>query len=529
MRTTDPYQATRPFNVESAPFDFASQGRDIGELLGNAEQRKTRRWEAPNYSFRESPEFKLDIDPITQQVRQFKQGAAEDDPIFGLLGSGLESSGEDPVDWSINTVKNWTKGKSPARVMGSIASSLPVEEVKAGLLGAKGLAGGVASLGAIVPTSGYRRDILKLGDLANRRFQLDTPDLEKRMKLLEAAAPEGTVTAFTNRLASPTGHKELEEILDLADVQAPEADITDEMARRMAVFGNSRAPARRGSFPGLAPVETPRPTGQTHQTREEIAGGPIVDYGRFNLGGINTKRVGASPSGFWLEKGGDMSRDDFGTDVRFPEPARDSARESAQTKIMELLQGDTPVAHQIYGGGTFQQFLPDSFKSWQHRDVNPYNGPSNVVNPEIANQLAAEQARDIFGGVVDRHTGQFMFDPAAKRVVGVDKGYGSADSYNFKGRLMPPEMQVGTPLDMYQAITKSGPMAGLVDPATYQDMAALGLSIPQSDWQRTLEPLMEANWITSQADKDTALRNYMRSIQDMPAHLDKYYRDFVKP
>jgi len=527
MRTTDPYQATRPFNVEAEPFDFASQGRDLEEILRAGAERKAQRWEAPEFNFKQSPEFKMDVDPVTQQVREFKSGAAEDDPIFGLLGSGLESSGEDPVDWGINTVKNWTKGKSPARVMGSIASSLPVEELKAGLLAGKAALGakGLTSIAGIVPTSGFRRDILRFGDIVNRRTNIDTPELEKVMKLAEQSGDDSLITPFLNRITQPYGQNEINNLVDLSDLHAPEADITDEMARRMAIFGNSKAPPRRGSFPGLGTPETPLPTGGTHKTREEIAGGPILDYGRFDLSGIMSKGVGEGPSGRVLEKGGLKSRDDFGTPVGYAEPESSSARESAQTKVMELLGGDTPVAHRIEGGGTLQKFLPESYKSWRDPSVNPFNAPSHVANPEIANQLAAEQARDTFGAVTDRHTGQFMFDPAAKKVVGVDKGFGRLDRYGFQGRLFPPEIEAQDPIDMYHNIGKSGPLAGLVDPDTYQRMAALGLSIPEPDWRRTLEPLMSG----SQADRDTQMRNFMQSIQGMPAHLEQYYRDYVKP
>jgi hypothetical protein len=520
MRTTNPYEATRPFNVEAEPFDFATQGVELETLLGNAAKRKKQRWEAPEFNFKQSPEFKMDVDPVTQRVREFKQGAAEDDPIFGLLGSGLESRGEDPVDWGVNTVKNWTKGKSPARVMGSIASSLPVEEIKAGLLAGKAALGakGLTSIAGILPTSGFRRDILKFGDIANRRLNIDTPELERVMKLAEQSGDEKLIGNFLDRFTDPAAQAEMEGLSDLADLKAPEEDITDEMARRMAIFGNSKAPPRRGSFPGLAKVETPLPTGGTHKTREEIAGGPLIDYGRFSLTGINPKSVAEGPTGRWLEKGGVLSRDDYGTLGRPAEPASHSAREEAQTKVMELLQGDTPVAHRIEGGGTFQQFLPSSFERW------PYGDLSHIKNPEIANQLAAEQARDIFGAVTDRHTGQFMVDPAAKKMVGVDKGYGALDRFGFQGHLMPPE-SIYSPYDPYGEIAKGGKLAGLVDPDTYQRMAQLGLSIPEADWRRTLEPLMRS----SQADKDTATRNFMQSIQGMPQHLQRYYDTYVKP
>jgi hypothetical protein len=523
MRTTDPYQATRPFNVEAAPFDFATQGRELDELLRAGAERKKQRWEAPEFNFRESPEFKLDVDPITQRVREFKAGAAEDDPIFGLLGSGIEASGEDPVDWGVNTVKGFTKGKSPARIMGSIAGSLPIPEMKAGLLGAKGVAGGVAALGGIVPTSGFRRDILRFGDIANRRLNIDTPELEKMMKLTEEAGPSKLTNDFLDRILDPDAQKELSDIYDLSDLQAPEADITDEIARRMAIFGNSKAPPRRGSFPGLAPTVTPTPTGGAFKTREEVGGGPIIDYGRFDLGGIMHKSASEGPGGRrYIEKGSDKGYDSYGTGGMLPEPSRDSARESGQTRIMELLRGDTPVAHRIEGGGTMQTLLPESFEKW------PYGNLQSIKNPEIANQLAAEQARDIFGAITDRHPGQFMIDPAAKKVVGVDKGFGDIKRYGFSGRLMPPET-IYSRTDPYGEIAKGGGLSGLVDPDTYQRVAQLGLSIPEADWRQVLDPLMDANFLTNRGDKDTAIRNFMQSIQGMPAHLDKYYRDFVKP
>jgi len=531
MRTTDPYQATRPFNVEAEPFDFASQGREFDDLLRAGAERKAQRWEAPEFNFKQSPEFKMDVDPVTQQVREFKQGAAEDDPIFGLLGSGLESRGEDPVDWGVNTVKNWTKGKSPSRVMGSIASSLPVEEVKAGLLAGKAALGakGLTSIAGILPTGGYRRDILKLGDLVNHRLNIDTPELEKTMRLAEAAAPEKLVTGFYDTLANhPAGHSKIQKIVDLADTNAPEADITDEMARQMGLFANqgqhhgAMAPPRQGSFPGLASIEAPVSSGSGHRTVEDVAGGPVVDYGRAGLGGIIDKAHKRSATGGVLEKGTPRSFDRSGNRGRAVSPS-DAEQESAQTRVMELLRGDTPVAHLTEGGGTTQRFLPESFERW------PYTTPSHLKTPEIANQIAAEQARDVFGNITDRHIGQFMVDPAAKKVVGVDKGFGSMDRYGFRGLLMPPEHMIGSGIDMYEQIAKQGDMAGLVDPDTYQRMARLGLSIPEADWKRTLEPLMEGNRIYNQADKDTALRNFMQSIQGMPQHLERYYNRFVKP
>jgi hypothetical protein len=525
MRTVDPYQATRPFNVEAEPFDFATQGRDLDELLRAGAERKKQRWEAPEFNFKQSPEFKMDVDPVTQQVRQFKQGAAEDDPIFGLLGSGLESRGEDPVDWGVNTVKNWTKGKSPARVMGSIASSLPVEEIKAGLLAGKAALGakGLTSIAGILPTSGFRQDILRLGNIANRRLNIDTPELERVMKLTEEASTPDLATKFLDRFGDPDAQAEIERISDLADLKAPEADITDEMARRMAIFGNARAPQRRGSFPGLGTPDTPTPTGGVHKTREEIAGGPVLDYGRFDLGGTINKRMGEGPGGKrMIEKGSGLGRDDFGTVVGRSEPPSYSAREEAQTKIMELLQGDTPVAHRIEGGGTMQRLLPESFEKWSYGDL------SHIKNPEIANQLAAEQARDIFGAITDRHGGQFMFDPAAKKMVGVDKGFGALGEYGFRGRLMEPERIYGR-YDPYASIAKGGQLEGLVDPDTYQRVAQLGLSIPEPEWRQVLDPLMGAEGIRAQSDKDTAMRNFMQSIQGMPAHLQRYYDRFVKP
>lgn len=416
----------------------------------------------------------------------------------------------------------------PVYKMASIAGK-PLAAAGKSLLGK-----GAASAAGILPTGGYRPDILRFGDIFNRRLNIDTPELEKVMRLAESAGDSKLVEAYLNRTTHPTAQSEIQKVFDLSELNAPEADITDEMARQMAIFGNSPAPPRRGSFPGLGTPDTPIPAGPGRKTIEDVAGGPVLDYGRFNLGGIIHKRVGEGPGGSRvMEKGGMRSRDDFGTVSGRPMRPRESAQEEAQTRIMELLQGDTPIAHQISGGGTAQRFLPPSYKGWTKVTHSPtyQNTIAQVQTPAIANQLAAEQARDIFGGVTDRHTGQFMFDPAAQHVIGVDKGFGDLGSYGFRGSLMPAEdtLLPHTGVGMYDEIAKGGRLRGLVDPDTYQRMAALGLSIPEPEWRQVLDPLMEAQFITGQRDKDTAMRNFMQSIQDMPAHLDKYYRDYVKP
>jgi hypothetical protein len=414
----------------------------------------------------------------------------------------------------------------PVGKMASVAAK-PLAAAGKGLFGK-----GLASLGGIIPTTGYRRDVLRTGDILNRRFQLDTPDLERTMRLLESSGPSGLITKYTDKVAAdPSGQTKFQELLDLAESNAPEEDITDEMARRMAITGNSPVPPRRGSFPGLSPTDTPTPTGGTHKTREELAGGPVIDLGRFGFGGINSKRATEGPSGRFMEKGTPGSYNYDSTPSAFVESDRSSSREEAQTKIMELLGGDTPVAHRIEGGGTAQALLPQSFVGW------PYDSFTldRLRTPEIANQLAAEQARDVFGAVTDRHTGQFMFDPTAQKMAGVDKGYGDLTTYNLRGQLMPPDSMLSNAggransIMMYDTLTKEGMYKGLVDPDSFQRVAALGLQVPESDWRRVLDPVMENNFITSQADKDAAIRNYMQSIQGMPAHLDRYYRNFVKP
>jgi len=540
----------------------------MDDALSAGQRRKREMWEPnprPEFEFKQSPNRPPPTPGFWESLSgggkalgemyeslpdsELAKGFLEDDLFGDVAGSAIDADAShgsgnewDVLKQSGSNLYNRLKDRSPTRLMGSVAGAIP-EELKAGLAGGKAaLLGGKAALGmksvggagatlaGILPTSGYRQEALRLGDIMNRRFQIDTPELEKLIRHVELAGPDDFLKKFTDTTHQPDAQAKLQQIVDLSDLSHPEEDITDEIARQMALYTNqgmhagALAPPRRGSFPGLATTEavTPR-SASGMKTKEDVAGGPIIDYGRSGLRGIIQKRMGEGPGGRRiLEKGSELGRYGDNSVAGMSTGRSESQMESAQTKIMELLHGTTPVAHEIEGGGTAQLFLPHTYEPF------PYRIPNNLRTPEIANQLAAEQARDIFGAVTDRHTGQFMLDPAARKVVGVDKGFGSLDAFGFQGRLMPPD-SVYASMDPYGAIAKTGDLAGMVDPDTYQRMAALGLSIPEPEWRQVLEPLMEAHGIRQPSRKDAAMRNFMQSIQGMPAHLDKYYRNFVKP
>jgi hypothetical protein len=541
LRSLDPYQSTRPFNVEREPFDFASEGRSVEELLRAGKENQARRWEAPNFSFRESPEFKLPIDPITQQVNQFKTGAAEDDVLFDLLGSSSEAiektNSWNPLDYASETLKNYggkLKERGVARSLGSIIPAA-LEEVKGPLTALKGAAGAAA----IIPPDQARKVMAKLGltsvgdpelskliKLAEHHHSPDTAGLENFTKLLQAGNPEMIRKAGGGHRGGvpQLGFRDLDEILDLSaggsgGYTAAQADeLNDFLAGRL------------GELP--PPRQTPRGTGQTNAgpivrpglpTIYDVTGSPVTSLGRGRVEGVSSKRIlEGEDMRRWMQKGSTWESGTDFYDAMRKADKNELAQEHAGSLVSNLLTGKTPRAVEVAEGGTLQPWLDLNLKEWD----SVSQAERQRLAPVLAPQVQRAQVADAISQTSDLHGKQFLVDQDTSDLYPMDKAVGDIGYFERSGG-----RGIHIPYDYIYGNLNRGPQgifAPHADPNVYQETANKAANWSEQQAREILGPKMRNRGMNS-TEQDAYVRKFLQNLQNLPRQFEDYYRASVKP
>lgn len=391
--------------------------------------------------------------------------------------------------------------------------------------------------GASAGTHLARNAVKDIGDIAERRLGMGnrslTGDFSDEAKdflhVVGESVPDDKVLDKFLVRGKQADYQKIHDLVNATHepLELRQADIADHIHQVTESRPPARTVPRRAGTPTInKPILRP-----DKPTMASVAGGNLIDLGRGHLQneGASPKTIGEVEGQLgkqYLIKGTPWS----GTNV-FGGDAINLAEEESASKLLHLLTGGkAPIAQQVAEGGTIQEMLGPEFVQWDK--LRPSQLPG-LLNEDMANQVMHQHYGDTLGRVIDRGERQFMVNPQANDLRGVDKGFAEdLRDYRRSSILDPSDItNAGGGLrDMYSHLTTTGGQGMFhqyADPRKYQEYAQAAKNIPDAAYHDVMEPYLQSSGFND-ADKREYMRNFLQAIQDSPQTFDIFSRTHMR-
>jgi hypothetical protein len=579
FRTLDPYQSTRPFNVEPAQFDFMRDGRALDSVMAEGQQRKREMWEPnpqPEFQFRQDPNRPPPTPGFWDSLSaggkvagemyeslpdsDFAKGFLEDDVAFDALGeinkADRSTGGDSFVDFAKESGRNlWSsvKDRSPERLAGNMLSVIP-EEAKLALGGAKAaLLGGKAALAAkgtgtmmsAVPLARLRsmaqRENLKnpvgvtrMIDYLQTHFDPSmTEDQARTLMQLSKEVPINQSGHWDDVVHGMRG-REPRSLVELSRGNVSGGDIDEANETILGVLNRANPDASiitpRRQTPRTGPFKPPAPVVHPDlQTIEDVVQEPVEDLGRAGAGGYGPKRLMAKVNDERIvHKGSPYHQSPVGAGSHFSPaeiakmPRENAIAEQTSSRLSNAFNKKTPPATAVAEGGIILPFEHGNFSAW-HEFPYPEE-QAYAQDPEVVKQVAREMVGDTYLKIPDRHPGQFIYDPSRRLFIGVDKGQADLDAIQ-RGLPLPPGGIYG---GFYDKVRRNGVFNQIASqrPDFFTDAAGEIRQIPEAHIRSILDPWVKEAGLNS-SESDDLVRNMMQRMHD-PNYWSNFHSGHIK-